>query len=47
MQILQLEASLLLFRCAKSLFQVSLVVKTRDFVVFRVVLEFLVRIRHM
>ena len=46
MQILLLEASLMVFRCAKSRFRASFVVKSRDLVGFRVVVEFLECSRH-
>jgi len=47
MHILLFEASFVVFRCAKSLFRASLVVKMRDLVEFRAVVEFLVRVRRM
>lgn len=47
MQILLLEASSSVFRCLKCLFRASLVVKSRDLVVFRVVAEILECNRHM
>jgi hypothetical protein len=46
MQILLWEASLMMFRCAKSRFQSSLVGKSRDLVGFRVVVAFLECSRH-
>ncbi len=46
MQILLLEASLVVFRCAKSRFRASFVVKSRDLAGFRVVVEFLECGRH-
>jgi hypothetical protein len=41
-----LEASLMVFRCAKSRFWATLVVKSRDLVGFRVVVEYLESSRH-
>ena len=46
MQILLGEASLMVIRCAKSRFRASFVVKSRDLVGFRVVVEFLECSRH-
>ena len=43
----QLEASSRVFRCVNCLFRASLVVKMRDLVEFRAVVEVLVRVRRM